>query len=89
MSSYIHMEESSSGLKSYKWKGKNNNNKPKMQNQTKNPNKTKNQTTIPKTANKGAVGNAALFITSLQTHPEYMLCFYTLVIKAYAGFQKN
>lgn len=52
-----------------------------MQNQIINPKQNKNQTTTPKTANKETVANAALLITSLQTHPEYVLCFYTLAIK--------
>lgn len=49
----------------------------------------KNQTTTPKTANKGTVANAALLITSLQTHPKYVLFFYALAIKVYAGLQEE
>lgn len=59
-----------------------------MQNQTKNIQQTKTPTTTIETANKGAVANAALLITSLQAHPGYVLCFYTLAIKVYAGLQE-
>lgn len=59
-----------------------------MQNQTKTTQQTKTPTTTVKTANKGAVSNAALLITSLQAHPGYVLCFYTLAIKVYAGLQE-
>lgn len=78
-----YMEECSSGLKSYKWKKKKKkqtatNQKCKTNHK---PQQNKNQTTTPKTANKETFANAALLITSLQTHPEYMLCFYILAIK--------
>lgn len=59
-----------------------------MQNQTKTTQQTKTPTTTVKTANKEAVSNAALLITSLQAHPGYVLCFYTLAIKVYAGLQE-
>lgn len=59
-----------------------------MQNQTKNIQQTKISATTIETANKGAVANAALLITSLQAHPGYVLCFYTLAIKVYAGLQE-
>lgn len=59
-----------------------------MQNQTKNIQQTKTPTSTIEIANKGAVANAALLITSLQAHPGYVLCFYTLAIKVYAGLQE-
>lgn len=49
MCCYVHMEECSSGLKSYKWKKKKKTQQQKkMQNQTKTPNKTKTKPPSPK-----------------------------------------
>lgn len=90
MCCYVHMEECSSGLKSYKWKKKK-----KPQQQTKNakpnqnPQQNKNQTTIPKTANKMTVANASLLVMSLQIHPEYMLCLAPWPSKHMQVYRKN